>query len=91
MRDMLGLRYGGRMVRPDWWCVMRYVGMDSGDVVVRVSLDDLGLLMGALTSSAIYQREVGMVRIAEDLWGLSDQIADVVEARKVDLVRSQGV
>lgn len=64
---------------------MNQVWTDSKDVLVRLSLDDLGLLMNALNVAALEQRDRGFERAAGILWDLSDRIADVEMQAEADL------
>lgn len=81
--------YVRRMVRRcEGWCVMRYmdqVWTDSRDVLVRVSMCDLAVLMGTLNEVALREREEGNVLLADMLWDLSDEIADVEVSAEADL------
>jgi len=71
-----------------WRCVVRYVDQvwtDSSEVLVSVSMSELGTLMQALNVAALAQRAEGFERMAEFLWDLSDRIADVEVAAEADL------
>lgn len=78
---------------------MRYmdqVWTDTNEVLVSVSMGDLGVLMRALNEVALRECEEGNGGVAYRLWDLSDRIADVEGQAQLDLVsgwnlsRSQG-
>ena len=65
---------------------MDQVWTDSNEVLVRVSMSDLDVLMGALNEVALRERGEGNVALARMLWDLSDRIADVEVAAGLDVV-----